>query len=179
MDWVDLAPDFRWADRSEVFAELPFTLVCALLAKSQTTPSVVMRAAAWQAIQVHLAANKTEAGGLLTGRVCRLPNERILVSVENATPADDFDGTGVSLKMSASVWDDARVRAPSGTFVVGWYHSHPNLGAFFSGTDRSTQRRFFSHEYSLGLVYDPVRGEHLWFSGPDSDQVSNSDTYLV
>ncbi len=41
--------------------------------------------------------------------------------------------------------------------VVGWYHSHPNLGAFFSGTDRATQRAFFNRPYSVGLVVDPVR----------------------
>jgi hypothetical protein len=56
--------------------------------------------------------------------------------------------------------------------VVGWYHSHPNLGAFFSGTDRKTQRSFFSQRYSLGLVADPVRSEEAWFVGPDATALS-------
>ena len=56
--------------------------------------------------------------------------------------------------------------------VVGWYHSHPNRGAFFSGTDRRTQRALFTQSYSIGLVIDPVRGEEAWFWGPDSIPLS-------
>jgi proteasome lid subunit RPN8/RPN11 len=52
--------------------------------------------------------------------------------------------------------------------VVGWYHSHPNLGVFFSGTDRKTQRDFFNQSHSLGLVVDPIRLQEKWFIGPDS-----------
>ena len=54
------------------------------------------------------------------------------------------------------------------SMVVGWYHSHPDLGVSFSGTDRATQRVFFNRTYSVGLVVDPVRGEEAWFIGPDS-----------
>ncbi|MCG3201208.1 MAG: hypothetical protein NFCOHLIN_01074 [Gammaproteobacteria bacterium] len=61
--------------------------------------------------------------------------------------------------------------------VVGWFHSHPNLGAFFSGTDRSTQRKFFGHEYSLGYVIDPIRDEHAYFLGADSEEIG-SDTVV-
>ena len=52
--------------------------------------------------------------------------------------------------------------------VVGWYHSHPGLGAFFSGTDRETQHAFFRQPYSLGLVVDPLRAELACYAGPDS-----------
>jgi proteasome lid subunit RPN8/RPN11 len=52
--------------------------------------------------------------------------------------------------------------------VVGWYHSHPGLGAFFSHTDRRTQQAFFAHAYSVGWVVDPLRGESAWFVGPRS-----------
>jgi len=75
----------------------------------------------------------------------------------------------VSLAMGTEIWDRARdLMARAGSMVVGWYHSHPNLGAFFSGTDRATQRAFFNRPYSVGLVVDPVRGEEAWFVGPAS-----------
>lgn len=70
--------------------------------------------------------------------------------------------------MSSDVWQLANSRAKDGEFVVGWYHGHPNLGAFFSGTDRNAQKSFFRNAYSLGLVIDPIRNERKWFLGPDS-----------
>ena len=60
---------------------------------------------------------------------------------------------------------DPLTRRPAGAV------SHPNLGVFFSGTDRKTQKDFFDTEYSLGLVVDPVRDEELWFFGGDSQQL--------
>ena len=62
----------------------------------------------------------------------------------------------------------------SNQFVVGWFHSHPNLGAFFSGTDRRTQAAFFSERYKLGWVIDPIRTEEAWFIGPNSNELSQS-----
>ena len=54
--------------------------------------------------------------------------------------------------------------------MIGWYHTHPNLGAFFSGTDETTQRSFFNQSYSLGLVIDPARCEKKIFFGASSEE---------
>jgi proteasome lid subunit RPN8/RPN11 len=70
--------------------------------------------------------------------------------------------------MAADVWNAAREQGAEGQYVIGWYHSHPNLGAFFSGTDRHTQRSFFNHRHSVGLVVDPIRNERKFFMGPES-----------
>ena len=70
--------------------------------------------------------------------------------------------------MDTAVWAHARQAcSDNNEVVIGWYHSHPNLGAFFSGTDRYTQRHFFQHEHCLGLVVDPIRHDEKWFVGPD------------
>jgi proteasome lid subunit RPN8/RPN11 len=74
--------------------------------------------------------------------------------------------------MGTEVWDRARDEVSDGIQVVGWYHSHPNIGAFFSGTDRKTQRAFFNHPYSVGLVIDPVRDDSAWFVGENSEELS-------
>jgi len=55
--------------------------------------------------------------------------------------------------------------------IVGWYHSHPNLGVFFSDTDRATQSTFFNNLYALGLVIDPVRIDRKCFFGAASDEL--------
>jgi proteasome lid subunit RPN8/RPN11 len=77
--------------------------------------------------------------------------------------------------MNSTIWEDARNQISTDRFVIGWYHSHPNLGAFFSGTDRKTQREFFNREYHLGLVIDPVRNEERWFYGSESGAVELSN----
>jgi proteasome lid subunit RPN8/RPN11 len=48
--------------------------------------------------------------------------------------------------------------------IVGWWHSHPNLGCFLSPTDLLTQRYFFSKEYQVALVVDSIREEFEFFS---------------
>jgi len=42
--------------------------------------------------------------------------------------------------------------------VVGWYHSHPGFGCWFSGTDMNTQQSFEQlNSRAVGVVIDPVQ----------------------
>lgn len=42
--------------------------------------------------------------------------------------------------------------------VVGWYHSHPGFGCWFSGTDITTQQSFEQlNARAVGIVVDPVQ----------------------
>jgi proteasome lid subunit RPN8/RPN11 len=132
---------------------------------------VAVSGEAIEAVKLHLAAQADEQGGLLLGEVYAEGNDAAgsrVVRVTQAVPAQDFASTGVSLRMESGVWEEARRRLGVLEMVVGWYHSHPGLGAFFSQTDRRTQRAFFPHAYSVGWVVDPLRGESEWFVGPDS-----------
>lgn len=112
-------------------------------------------------------------GGLLIGSVHDLPgfNSRFVIAVTDHVRSVEYRSTSVSLTMDTDVWDRARARAGIVRSVVGWYHSHPDLGVFFSGTDRRTQRAFFNNPHSLGLVIDPIRREEKWFIGAGSDDV--------
>jgi proteasome lid subunit RPN8/RPN11 len=132
---------------------------------------VAVSAAAAELVFRHLAAHDDEQGGLLLGEVYAEdgdPARSRVVRVTQAVPSLDFSSNGVSLRMESGVWEEARGRRGPDELVVGWYHSHPGLGAFFSDTDRRTQRAFFPHAYSVGWVVDPVRRESAWFVGPDS-----------
>jgi proteasome lid subunit RPN8/RPN11 len=134
--------------------------------------TVAIDRAALDAALAHLGRHPDEQGGLLLGEVYAEgddPAATRIVLVTQAVPARDFDGTSVSLRMEAGVWSDARARLGARELVVGWYHSHPDLGAFFSGTDRRTQRAFFAHAYSVGWVVDPLRGEAAVYVGPECD----------
>ncbi|MGB7304646.1 MAG: Mov34/MPN/PAD-1 family protein [Burkholderiaceae bacterium] len=94
------------------------------------------------------------------------------IDVLSAIAAPMSSGTGYSLRMEASVWGAANSAlvqlGQNDARIVGWYHSHPGLGAFFSPTDRSTQAAFFRHPYSVGWVIDPTDDSHAIFRGPDS-----------
>lgn len=42
--------------------------------------------------------------------------------------------------------------------VVGWYHSHPGFGCWFSGTDINTQQSFEQlNPRAVGVVVDPIQ----------------------
>jgi proteasome lid subunit RPN8/RPN11 len=106
-------------------------------------------------ILAHLQEQRIEMGGLLLGTVYEGLNggDAFVVGITNFARSVDFDGRSVSLRMDPDVWQRARASADR-TTVVGWYHSHPDLGVFFSGTDRRTQRAFFNQPQSIGLVRD-------------------------
>eukprot|EP00918_Siedleckia_nematoides_P038784 GHVU01084378.1.p1 GENE.GHVU01084378.1~~GHVU01084378.1.p1 ORF type:complete len:337 (+),score=44.35 GHVU01084378.1:72-1013(+) len=45
-----------------------------------------------------------------------------------------------------------------GELVVGWYHSHPGFGCWFSATDVSTQQAFERlNSRAVGVVVDPIQ----------------------
>jgi proteasome lid subunit RPN8/RPN11 len=149
----------------------PFDVI-AMLRALQQAPIVFFDPDCRARILEHVRSGETELGGLLLGwpYVDEVDGRlHPLVSIQWSVPSRVFRSTRVSLAMEADIWNHARRHIAAGAGpVVGWYHSHPNLGAFLSGTDRRTQRAVFNHPYSIGLVIDPVRDEEAWFRGPDS-----------
>ena len=176
--WAEAKPDFQLQALSDITVRLPFTTACHMATARQGI-KVALQRRAWLGALEHVSSHRVEAGGLLVGRVYESSKGLLISEIENAVPARVFDGTGTSLQMSADVWETARREAPPGSCTVGWYHSHPNLGAFFSGTDRRTQARFFSNAYSVGLVIDPVRHESAWFAGANSLELGQADVFML
>ncbi|HCD1298484.1 TPA: Mov34/MPN/PAD-1 family protein [Vibrio diabolicus] len=174
MKWVNKKPDISAISLSRAFTGCTVLSVLDLLSSSVGAPHVFISDVVKKVIMNHINDNKTESGGLLLGEVVSLNDLNsgiISVKVTEAVQCYNFDATSVSLYMGASVWDAARALSTESKFVVGWYHSHPNLGAFFSGTDRKTQAEFFNKHYHLGLVIDPIRDEECWFFGGDSKPI--------
>ena len=159
MLWTDQPPDFHRKSIEDLLSGLSFTDACAIASGGNQRPVVIAPRRAMHGIRSHLSERSVEMGGLLVGNVHDLDpsGSQFVVSIEDYARCDEFDGTGVSLRMETTVWELARLKAPEGSFVIGWYHSHPNLGAFFSATDRRTQRAFFAQPYCIG----PVSYTHL------------------
>jgi proteasome lid subunit RPN8/RPN11 len=180
----------RWEDQSEAVplpaaAAFLATLDPAdgqrLLALENEQPRVVVSAQCLRSMREHLDTSSDELGGLLVGRAYRSvgARETHVIVAERSVASRVFDSTGVSLRMETEIWDRARPLLDAGALVVGWYHSHPNLGAFFSDTDRATQRSFFRNPFSVGIVIDPVRDEMRAFVGPDSTRVPEENLVVV
>jgi len=53
--------------------------------------------------------------------------------------------------------------------IVGWYHSHLDIGCFLSPTDIATQNGLFGGECGFALVIDPVRKEIKVFDSTIDD----------
>jgi hypothetical protein len=176
MEWSERVPDSRPGDLTELIPTLSAVDALAVLASVQKMLVIVFDDACHGGILEHVGGRRTELGGLLLGRAFEMPPPYTgelhpLVFVDDFLPSCTFRSTSVSLAMGTELWARASDALSSGLMVVGWYHSHPGLGAFFSGTDRRTQRAFFGRRYNVGLVVDPCRREEAWFAGPDSVDV--------
>lgn len=179
----------QWREQT---AELPLAPLAQLLRRVRTPDAasidaqcalgrvVVIDAAAHAGVARQLGASRDEQGGLLIGEVFTRDTGAIAaVFVRAGVAAADFASSGVSLRMEASVWTRAREALNRGELIVGWYHSHPGLGAFFSVTDRTTQRAFFAHPFSIGWVRDPLLGEECWFVGAQSEAVPEERVFVL
>ena len=101
----------------------------------------------------HVAAQRVERGGLLVGEAfARDEDPRTVALVHVHAPPCRPSRTRAT-PLLAAAWKRrsgtprAR-RCARASVVVGWFHSHPGIGAFFSGTDRRTQAAFFPHAFT-------------------------------
>jgi proteasome lid subunit RPN8/RPN11 len=174
MKWSNVKSDISAVQLRQITLGWTCFDLLRLISASKHFPIVTISDDTRSKILRHLNSGCVELGGLLLGSVVSshgLDAGVAVVNIEDSIESLEFDSTSVSLSMDSTVWQRANTAKSSSSFVVGWYHSHPNLGAFFSGTDRKTQRDFFNQKYSVGLVIDPIRNEELWFSGPDSIEI--------
>lgn len=131
-----------------------------------------------------LKSSDLEQGGLLLGRIWSRPSSPgVLAEVEilHAVPSENSTSSAYHLQMTAEVWSAAQstlsrlnqslTSSEQALRIIGWFHSHPHLGAFFSKTDVDTQRAFFTQPYSLGWVVDPystaLSQHEAFFLGPE------------
>lgn len=135
---------------------------------------VIIDAPVRAAVLAHLRTRHTELGGLLIGEAFIDKDQATpqVVRIKEAVASHDYSSTGVSLRMESDVWSRARAALQGDRLIVGWYHSHPGLTAFFSDTDRKTQRAFFPHAYSLGWVIDPSDGDEKVYLGAASAELA-------
>lgn len=128
-------------------------------------PRIVVRQTALQQIATHCAANlQAEVGGALLGYPYH-HNQQSFVEVLAAIPAHSPDHGPVHFTFTADVW--AQLQRDRAAYpqldVVGWFHTHPDLGVFFSVDDVVVHSAAFTQPWQVALVVDPVRAEASFF----------------
>lgn len=166
-----------WVDSEDVYKPIPKTIKDFTSERGMENQfsKVYIKQGALDTLEDHLASNlRVEQGGILFGNAYEDPTYGIYVEINVAIPAPATVGSGVHLEFTSDSWQDiisyARSQHPQEN-IVGWYHSHPNLGVFMSGTDMNTQRAFFYHPWCLSIVRDPVRNSTGYFLGEQARSV--------
>jgi proteasome lid subunit RPN8/RPN11 len=102
-----------------------------------------------------------EIGGVLLGKIWRCPRGRVTEARE-CLPAEHTEAGLGHVTFSHETWQGIYAyleQNASELRIVGWYHSHPGFGAFFSAQDRFIQQNFFAGAGQFGVVVDPIREE--------------------
>ena len=109
-----------------------------------------------------------EVGGLLIGpQPIKQTNGRYLTSVTDVIYAFHTKSSLGEITFTADSWaqmTDERISRFPNMATVGWFHSHPDFGVFYSNWDISLHAGFFSFSFMLGLVLDPVRKQLDFFA---------------
>ncbi|MEH1781768.1 MAG: Mov34/MPN/PAD-1 family protein [Nostoc sp.] len=167
-----------WVDSEDVYKPIPKSFREFTEERGITfqQAQVYIKEDALRNLTKHLKSNlRVEQGGILFGNAYQDPSSQtIYVEITAAVAAPATIGTSAHLDFTPDSWtgimDYARVEHPEEN-IVGWYHSHPNIGVFMSGTDMRTQQAFFYHPWCLSIVCDPVRTTIDYFLGKQAVSV--------
>lgn len=104
---------------------------------------------------------KLEALGFLLGD--HYVYEGFSYTVVKEVVTSRLDSSAVSVRISdfkpMFAEMDRLERAGKEYVLVGWYHSHPGMTCFLSGTDVRTQKRMFREKHHVAVVVDPLNRE--------------------
>ena len=111
-----------------------------------------------------------ESGGVLVGTVIEEFNKTNII-VNGFVEAKYCDASPTTLTFTHETWEhihaEIEKRFP-GQKIVGWIHTHPNFGIFLSEYDKFIHENFFSEDYQIAYVVDPIQHEegfYFWING--------------
>lgn len=119
-----------------------------------------------EAMDLAKAAGKKETGGLLLGTISAGPMDEIHCRPSVLLHAEEGVASPVRFEISPELQEslvaEGKEKHPD-LRVVGWWHSHPGHGIFYSPWDETCHRSLFGRPGLAGLVVDPTRDERGWF----------------
>lgn len=124
-------------------------------------PQVLVEDSVETFINEHVGKNlDNEVCGILLGVTEQI--DGIVVHVTRAIEGKFATQNEASVTFTHKTWDyfHEEIDKETGyTNIVGWYHSHPGFGVFYSSHDSFIQQNFFSDESQVGIVVDPTNGD--------------------
>ena len=124
------------------------------------------RQQAFSQIRAHSISNlRSELGGVLLGHAYR-DGEQLMVDVMAALPARNDDHGPIHFTFTADAWSQIhheRAQKYPDLEIVGWFHTHPGLGVFYSSDDVVVHTAAFTLPWHVGLVVDPLGNEASYF----------------
>ncbi len=128
--------------------------------------TVILSQLSLKQIATHCYSNlECEVGGALLGHAYRSAG-RVYLDVRAAIPAVSADHGPIHFTFTADAWtqlhEDRAKRYPE-LDIVGWFHTHPDLGVFYSSDDVVVHSAAFTMPWHVGMVVDPLRKETSFF----------------
>lgn len=102
---------------------------------------------------------ENEVGGWLTGKWCRDPQtDQQFIVIEMVIPAQHVNNGAAYITFtpeSMLALHDRLQEEDAQKRILGWYHTHPRMGIFFSMWDAWLHNNFFSEPWQVALVMEP------------------------
>lgn len=138
---------------------------------------VFIQQAAYKAMHAHARSDlRRECTGLMVGQVFHDPEQKLpFVIIEQIFAINATAQSSAHVHVDADRFAQARSvieRQYPGNVIVGWYHTHPNLGIFLSGTDRQVTEGLFNASWHIATVIDPVRNDEGSFVERGANRIS-------
>jgi proteasome lid subunit RPN8/RPN11 len=131
---------------------------------------VTHRQQAISQIRAHSISNlRSELGGVLLGHAYR-DGQQLFVEIIAALPARNDDHGPIHFTFTADAWSQIHLNRASqypDLEIVGWFHTHPGLGVFYSSDDVVVHTAAFTLPWHVGLVVDPLGNEASYFGWQD------------
>jgi proteasome lid subunit RPN8/RPN11 len=106
-----------------------------------------------------------EVGGILVGhcrQISRAGSQHdYKLSITDVIPVASLDSSSDHISFGEQAWNRAEheiKRQYAGKLKLGWYHTHPTQGIFFSTQDHKAHG-VFDQAYHCALVVDPISME--------------------
>ena len=137
---------------------------------------------ALRGIEAHAASDlSVELGGALIGGFYR-DGDKQFVEIIDFIIANKVEHSAAQITFTHDTWAEIdaerEARAPKAQ-IVGWYHTHPDLGVFLSEPDIFIQQNFFKEQWQVAMVLDPVRGDRGFFQSWQSALVRLPGFYVI
>ncbi len=121
--------------------------------------NVQMSKVAFERMQAHCRSRTdVEVCGVLLGEIKEFDGEwRCIIS--DVIEGEHASEKGISVTFTHETWNHVHTIMDSledDTKMVGWFHTHPGFGIFYSNQDAFIQNQFFNEVWMPGIVVDPI-----------------------